>query len=194
MVFDSPKQRWLAGALILMSGCASTAHPIPDPPTIDIVAAEEPIDDRRPDFDFDEEGAMGLALGLKEVSAQPERLGQWLHHNTAMPFGIDGAHKADDLPALEQLLKKEYGDLGAALGPHDQCQVLDREKILAGAPFHFVDRLGHRPPAQELSRDLDRVGLSNVDMLVNCFRDGAAGFFLIITNSKGKAVIKALRM
>ncbi len=149
---------------------------------------------RWPAVAFGPEGALALVGSLREASGTPESLRSWAARYAAYPFDVDGAEQAGDLTALMKGLGEHLSDLSAAMAPFEVCEVRSRAQILGGEPMHFMDRLGGRPSGEELRRDLDRMGLGEGRLLVNCYHEARAGFFLIVTDQGGQARVVAIRM
>ena len=146
-----------------------------------------------PPIDFGEEGALSVVEGLRGV-AGTDKQESWLASFAVFPFDVDGVHKPGNVGALTVALGEEHPTLSETMAAANTCEALTRARILEGTEaFHYIDRLGQRPPADELSRDLDRLGLREGDVLVNCFEKGSPGLFFVVVDRGGKARLGALR-
>lgn len=134
-----------------------------------------------------------LAQAFRKAASQGRAV-RWLTGRAAFPFDVDGKAKAADATALEQALNTHLPKLQADVAPHTQCDAITREALLGGAAWHFMDRLGERPPKAAIARDLDRLGVSADDWMVNCYHDDAAGFtFLVAFDASKRARVRAFR-
>jgi len=140
------------------------------------------------------EGAVQLGVEFREAAAGGT-LKAWLGPRAAFPFDVDGKAKVRTAAELDEALARDVGDVAAQVKEHTTCVAISREELLGGSPWHFLDRLGERPPKEELERDLDRLGLRDGEWLVNCHKDKAAGYSLIVSSpgEKGPARIRAFR-
>ena len=140
------------------------------------------------------EGAVQLGVEFREA-AEAGGLKAWLTPRAVYPFDVDGKVVVKSAAELDEALAREVGDVAAQVKPHTTCVAITREEVLKGAPWHYLDRLGERPPREELERDLTRLGVTGADWWVNCHKEGSAGYALIVTTSgkQGPARIRAFR-
>lgn len=146
----------------------------------------------RGDFEFSERGALDMAEGLRQAAVAGESEA-WLKRHAVYPFDVDGALRARDIEALLASLRAEHPELGDEIAPLQTCEARTRAQLLDGADWHYIDRLGGKPPRDELARDLDRLGLVDGDWLVNCYQGREPGFFVIVTEAGGLSRLRALR-
>ncbi len=193
---DLLPKTWFIGALLGLCcalGCqdaperAVTTAPLPPAP-------QTPAPGQAPtEFSFaDKDSVLKMAAALREVAGTEELQG-WLEKHAQYPFDVDGALRATSIESLMAALRTEHPELSKELAPHTTCEAITRAELLDGQPWHFIDRLGGRPPKDELARDLDRLGLKGKDWWINCYTGQEAGFFLIVTNKDGAARLIALR-
>lgn len=146
----------------------------------------------RGDFEFSEHGALAMAEALRQAAVAGEAEA-WLKRHAVYPFDVDGALRARDFEALLASLRAEHPELGDELAPLKTCEARTRDQLLDGVDWHYIDRLGGKPPRDELARDLDRLGLVDGDWLVNCYQGREPGFFVIVTQQNDLSKLRALR-
>lgn len=146
----------------------------------------------RGDFEFSERGALAMAEGLRQAAVAGESEA-WLKRHAVYPFDVDGALRAKDFEALLASLRAEHPELGDEIAPLKTCEARTRAQLLDGVDWHYIDRLGGKPPRDELARDLDRLGLVDGDWLVNCYQGREPGYFVIVTEAGGLSRLRALR-
>ncbi|MEL6180729.1 MAG: hypothetical protein AAFS10_17340 [Myxococcota bacterium] len=102
----------------------------------------------------------------------------------------------NNIQELDEAMARDVGDVATQVKPHTTCAAISREELIAGgSPWHYLDRLGKRPPPKELEQDLDRLALRPSEWWVNCHQEGAAGYTLIVAPMDGQssARIRAFR-
>lgn len=140
------------------------------------------------------EDALLLAHGVRNRLADGS-LGPWLATRATYPFDLDGKEVAPTSEALTEKLPGYVETWAKQTAGQSRCEALTREDLMAGKPLHYLDRLGTRPPAAELARDLDRFGLDPGELFVNCYTPDKedAGYTLIVVPTKDGPRIEAFR-
>jgi hypothetical protein len=140
------------------------------------------------------DAALLLGHGVRNRLAGGD-LAAWLEGRAAFPFDLDGKDVAASAEELTAKLPTYTSTWAEQTQTQTRCEAVSREEILAGAPLHYLDRLGGRPPAAELRRDLDRFGLDTGELFVNCYTPDAtdAGYTLIVKNTPDGARLEAFR-
>ena len=128
------------------------------------------------------DAALLLGHGVRNRLATGD-LGPWLAQRAEYPFDLDGKEVALDSDQLARMLPGHLEAWTRQTATQTRCEALSREEILAGAPLHYLDRLGRRPPGADLAKDLTRFGLDPGELFVNCYTpEGTdAGYTLIVT-------------
>lgn len=162
----------------------------PEPPA---PAPEPALDPRWPRLEADAEGAVKLGQQLGQMAQAPE-FGDWLAQMAAWPLELDGAAQVERRQDLPEALKEHLEGFGQRAAPHTTCQATQRQALLEGQPWHNLDRLGQRPPQEELARDLDRLGLVGQRWWINCFHEEEAGYSALAqVDAQGKLRLRAIR-
>ena len=117
----------------------------------------------------------------------------WLIERARYPFDVDGKVTARSEAELTAALEEHLPDIADQVRRDETCDSITREELLAGAPWHWLDRLGSRPPADALERDLDRLGVEPDHALVNCYHGDHAGFVLLVVAPDSDARIAMFR-
>jgi hypothetical protein len=142
------------------------------------------------------QGAEALGRELRELAPTPDLLA-WLARRAGWPLALNGVGEVRGAEGLEASLKQHLPLLVAEVQGQETCEARSRADLLGGAPFHHLDRLGKRAPREELSRDLTRLGLGEEGWWVNCHREGASGYTLLVepitVAGQREARIRALR-
>jgi len=141
----------------------------------------------------DAEAARLLGEGVQQAGAGGTATAYLVEH-AAAPFDVDSKATLTDLSGLAAAIAEHVGAIDAQVAPHARCDVITREALLTGStPWPWLDRLGARPPRAELERDLDRMGLTPTDQLVNCHNGDQAGFIVLVTELDDGPKIHAFR-
>ncbi len=151
-----------------------------------------PRDPRFPRKPANAESALALGNQFREIVQGPD-LEVWLRHYATWPLDIEGAEAVHSPRTLPQALTAHPP---WRVRPTDTtCVTITREALLAGdKPWHWLDRLGERPPTRELGRDLDKLGLLKGRWWVNCYLEDEAGYTLIIeADETNHARVRAIR-
>jgi hypothetical protein len=184
--------------VLLLTGCAAPpSAPTPSSPS---GAAVQGAEQTHGDPVFLEnsdplDGAMLLAHGVRNRLANGE-LVSWLPARAAYPFDVDGKTTAEDREALERVLAGRVAEWALQTQGQSRCDALSHRDILSGTkPFHFLDRMGARPPVEAIVRDLTRMGVSPEDIVVNCYTPETkeAGYTVIATPAERELRLKSFR-
>ena len=127
--------------------------------------------------------AMLLAHGVRNRLGTGD-LATWLPHHAVFPFDLDGKTTVSDSGALREALATRVNEWAEQTSGQSRCDAVGRADIMSGhKSFHYLDRLGDRPPSAALARDLDRLGVEPNDILVNCYTPytSQAGYTVIAT-------------
>jgi hypothetical protein len=138
---------------------------------------------------------MLLAHGVRNRLADGE-LATWLPDRASFPFDVDGKTQVTDAGSLRTALKQRGGEWSKQTTGQTRCDALTRADLIAGErAFHYLDRLGPRPPRTALIRDLDRLGLAPDDILVNCYPPNTTspGYTVIATPTSRALKLRSFR-
>jgi hypothetical protein len=142
------------------------------------------------------QGAEALGRELRDLAPTPDLLA-WLARRAQWPLALNSVGEVRGAEGLEAGLKQHLPLLVAEVQGQETCEARSRADLLGGAPFHHLDRLGKRAPREELARDLTRLGLGDEGWWVNCHREGASGYTLLVepitVAGQREARIRALR-
>ena len=197
-------------ALVALTGCQPSAAPeaaatAPTParaaqiPTANPVKTDVRADPTEPAGPAAEaadpkEQALLLAHGVRNRLAQGD-LAAWLGPRAVYPFDLDGKDVAANATELAAKLPTYTATWAQQVETNTRCEAQAREDILAGAPLHYLDRLGNRPPAAELARVLDLFGLGPGELFINCYtpETGDAGYTVIARRTQAELRLEAFR-